>query len=465
MIQKKLTLFFLILAIQCYGQENNLTIENLLSIVKMYHPIVKQSNLQNDIANNQLTISKSVFDPSFQYSSKEKLFDNKLYYKNNLAEIKIPTWYGLDFKAGVENNTGENIDPTLTKNLSSYFGVNIDPFRGILIDKRKAVVTQAKNFIDLTKNEQTLVINDLILDATSAYWNWVSSYYNLKILKKSVQNNKERFDVIKNSYLSGDRAPIDTIEAMTQLQTFEILETQANLELQKSKNELSNFCWTELGLPYELSNTIQPDSQFENNNVLNLDLDKLENLLQTGTNFHPKIKMVENKLNILNLEKRLKLIELFPNLKMEYNILDNNNDFKNIVNNYNKFNNYKYGISISMPLFQRQTRGDIAKTKNKIEEQNWNKRNIILEIDNKIKNYYSEFYSLKQQLKTNEKILLSNKLLFDAENSKFKLGESSLFLINSRELKYIETEQKTVALKTKLFNTFYKVFWATGTLQ
>ena len=137
---------------------------------------------------------------------------------------------------------------------------------------------------------------------------------------------------------------------------------------------------------------------------------------------------------------------------------------KNLINNFNVSNNFKYGITLSMPLFQRNARGEIAKTKNKIEEQNWNKKYISLEIENKIKNSFTEFYSLKEQVKTNENILVANKLLFDTENTKFKLGESSLFLINNRELKYIESEQKHISLKSKLYLSMYKNLWAIGGL-
>ena len=68
-------------------------------------------------------------------------------------------------------------------------------------------------------------------------------------------------------------------------------------------------------------------------------------------------------------------------------------------------------------------------------------------------------------MKTNEAILNANKLLFDTENIKFKMGESSLFLINSRELKFIETEQKHIVLKSKLYLSIYKNLWAMGSLN
>lgn len=446
-----------------FAQEKNLSIENTLDIVRKYHPVIKQSFLQNEIAKNELRASKGVFDPSIQINNEEKTYDNKLYYKYNTSELKIPLWYGIDIKAGTENNLGERLDPMLTKNKSAFVGVSMDPFRGLIVDKRNSIVKQAKSFVELTKNEQLLVVNDLLLDATSAYWNWVNAYNTNAILTRSVQNNKERYEVIKKSFVAGDRAPIDTTEALTQLQTFEMMQSQAALDLQKARLELSNYFWTENGLPYELDEKVSPTNNFNLSTISGIELGRLEEQVNQAIQLHPKLKMINAKSDILDIEKRLKTIELFPSLKLNYNALDNN--LNNISTSINTSNNVKYGLSLTMPLFQRKARGELAKTKNKMEDLQWDKRYLSLEIENKVRSSFAEFYALKQQIKTNEAILNANKLLFETENTKFQMGESSLFLINSRELKFIETEQKHIALKTKFYQSIYKNLWAMGSLN
>jgi len=457
------TLLFISVFGCAFGQEKNLSIDNTLDIVRKYHPVIRQSFLRNEISKNELMASKGVFDPIIQINSQEKTFDNKQYYKYNSTELKIPIWYGIDIKAGTENNYGDRIDPTLTKNKSAFVGVSMDPFRGLLVDKRKSIINQANNIVELTKNEQLLIINDLMLDATTAYWNWVSAFYNNALLIKSVQSNKERYEVIKKSYQSGDRAPIDTTEALTQLQNFEILQTQSAVELQKARFELSNFFWTENKLPFELDETIQPVSNFEIDKIAKIEIGDLEDQINQAAQQHPKLKMTDAKLNYLDVEKRLKFVELFPSLKLNYNALDN--DLRNFSTTLNTANNFKYGLSLSMPIFQRQARGEIAKTKNKIADLNLDRKYLSLEIENKVKSSFSDFHSLKQQIKTNELVLNANKLLFDTENNKFQMGESSLFLINNRELKFIETEQKQIVLKSKFYLSIYKNLWSMGKLN
>jgi outer membrane protein TolC len=464
----QLKLFIFLLVYACFvgdaiGQNKTLSIDNTLDIVRKYHPVIKQSFLQNEMSKNELLATKSVFDPSFQMNTEEKTFDNKLYYRFNNTELKIPLWYGIDIKAGTENNIGERVDPSLTINNSAFVGVSLEPFRGIMVDKRNSIVKQAKNFVELTKNEQLLVVNDLLLETTSAYWNWVNAYYINSILIRSVQNNRQRYEVVKKSFFAGDRAAIDTTEALTQLQTIEIMQNQAALDLQKARLELSNYFWTANGMPYELDEEIVPLSNFELNKINIIELGRLEELVDQAIRTHPKIKMTNNKSVILDIEKRLKTIELFPSLKLNYNALENN--LSSISSNFNTSNNTKYGVTLTMPLFQRQARGELAKTKNKIDELDWNIKYITLEIENKVRGSFAEFYALKQQIKTNEGILNANKLLFDTENIKFQIGESSLFLINNRELKFIETEQKQIALIAKFYLSIYKNLWAMGSLN
>jgi len=55
--------------------------------------------------------------------------------------------------------------------------------------------------------------------------------------------------------------------------------------------------------------------------------------------------------------------------------------------------------------------------------------------------------------------------LYRGEETRFKSGESSLFLLISREIKLLEASQKLVELKTKLFKSYQSLQWSTGQLR
>ena len=68
------------------------------------------------------------------------------------------------------------------------------------------------------------------------------------------------------------------------------------------------------------------------------------------------------------------------------------------------------------------------------------------------------------QLSLQSKLIDNITALQKGEETKFKNGESSLFLLNARELKTIEAEQKVVELKAKLQKAAVDVKWSAGLL-
>ena len=69
---------------------------------------------------------------------------------------------------------------------------------------------------------------------------------------------------------------------------------------------------------------------------------------------------------------------------------------------------------------------------------------------------------LRNQYNLNTKSVDNAKRLLDTELARFEIGESSLFLVNTREIKYIELLLKGYELKTKFFKTFVALNWAKG---
>ena len=59
----------------------------------------------------------------------------------------------------------------------------------------------------------------------------------------------------------------------------------------------------------------------------------------------------------------------------------------------------------------------------------------------------------------------NQRLLLKAEESRFSVGESSMFLVNARENNLIAATQKLIDLKAKFFKSIIGVQWAMGQLR
>lgn len=458
------TLFSLI---QTFGQDTArlLSEQDFLNIVRSYHPMVKQANLLVERAQAELTASRAGFDPAFYVSSDRKTFDGKNYYNYLNPELKIPTWFGIEVKAGLENNTGSFTDPQVTTGKSSYLGVSVPVGKNLLMDKRRAALQQARIFRDQSKVEQSLAVNDLLLGAVESYWEWVQFYEVYQILDDAVRVNEERFGLVKLGWRQGDRPAIDTTEALAQLQSFQMARNDAWLKWRNGALELSNYLWLANDSPYYLPESVIPDPAWKQYDVERMGLPVLDELLATARDLHPKLASYNYKLQMLDVERRLKFQSLLPQVDLRYNILNQGyNVFKDGSWPYYQ-NNYKFGFDIGMPLRLSQGRGEYRAAKIKIQETSLDLSMTRLSIQNKVRAYFNELANLQQQVRLAESGLVNYQRLFRGEDMRYRTGESTLFILNSRENKVLESQQKLVELRTKYMKSMQALRWSTGQLR
>lgn len=447
------------------AQQQVLTLNNVLDIVVKFHPIARQASLSVDSAKASRLAARGAFDPAFYVNNQQKTFDGKNYYFYTNPELKIPTWYGLDVKAGLENNGGDRLESEATVGRTSYVGVSLPLIKNLVTDKRRTVLQQARILVRQSEATRLNEMNNLLYDAASAYWNWVREYQVYNVFKNVITVNEQRLNLVRRSFLGGDRAAIDTVEALTQLQNFQFLASEAQYRWLASGFELSTFLWLDDEQPYQLDPAITPDTAWNLVNIQQQLIPPLEEALLSARANHPKLQTLDRKLEALQAERRLKFQSLLPTLNFNYNFLSKGYEaWKGVGQNLFQ-NNFKYGIEFGMPLFLRQGRGDYKIAKIKIQSTNLQRDQATLEIENKVRDYFNQLLALRQQVNIYESAYENYVRLLRAEEVKFSIGESSLFLLNSRENKLLEIKQKLLELKTKFFKGLVALQWASGSLS
>lgn len=240
-----LVLIAVLLGLPGYGQKGLLKLDKdqFFAIVRKYHPIVKQAQLRVDRAEAEIQSARGTFDPLLTNVYERKSFDGKLYYSYFNPQVTIPTWYGIDIKAGLEEVFGDRSPTELTQGKTSYLGLKVTA-NSILFDSRRATLRQAQSFRKQTEAERSLIVNDLFFEAMVSYWNWTQQYVMYKTISETVKLNEERLKFVRVEYEQGARPAIDTTEALSQLQNFYLLENNALLAFQNAGLELSgSFGW------------------------------------------------------------------------------------------------------------------------------------------------------------------------------------------------------------------------------
>lgn len=425
-----------------------------LGYVKKFHPLVKNADLEISAAQANLMMARGGFDPKIEVDFDQKQFKNQEYYSILNSSFKIPTWYGVEIKAGFDNTEGVYLDPenkTPTQGLTSL-GISVPLGQGLLINQRMADLRKAKIQLQLSQAERKLEAIKILYDAAVAYFNWKRNYDEVKLYETYSTNAQIRFKGVKELIKQGDKPAIDSIEAGIIVKNRLLSLEDSQLKLTKAKLELSNFIWIDNNIPVELSDFLLPEAKLDltiretlkTNDLLSADFSIIN---------HPKISSLERKIEILNVDKRLKANMLLPKIDVGYSYLSDPRYFQD----YN-FDDYKVAMNFYFPLFLRKERGSLKLAKFKIQETEFALSLEKVQLSNKINAQKIEIESLIKQRNLIEGLVNDNRAMLLSEERLFTFGESSLFLINTRENNLVTAQLASILLENRFLISNSELF-------
>ncbi len=447
-------LIFICSSVFVFGQNlpTEFTYNEFLGYVKKYHPLVKQADLKLNEAQANLMQARGAFDPKIEVDFSEKQFRNSEYYSILNSSFKIPTWYGIELKAGFDNAEGIYLNPenTMPNTGLTSLGISVPLGQGLFINQRMADLRKAKIARTLNVAERNLQATDIIYEASVSYINWKRSFDEVKLYKTYLENALIRYDGVSKLIEQGDKPAIDSVEAGISVKTRRLNLEDAQLKLIKAKLELSNYLWLENNIPLELNDNLQPENLLSTtiretlqiNELGAVDLDK-----------HPKIQALDAKINMLKVDRKLKANALLPKLDLSYNYLSE----PSYINNY-RLEDYKIGLNFSFPLFLRKERGSLKLADLKIQDSEFGMQFERKNLENKIKAQQQEITSLQKQREYNNRLVKDFTSLLNAEDRLFEMGESSLFIINSRENSLVSSQINEIALENRYLNSVIGLF-------
>lgn len=428
-----------------------------LAFVKQFHPVARQANLVIGAAEANLLQSRGGFDPKLAVDYDRKEFKGSEYYDRFNATFKIPTWYGIELKGQFEQNEGDFLNPEETVPTDGLYsaGVSVSVARGLWINERMATLRKAKLFTRQSEADRDLLVNQILFDAASAYFNWLQAYRDQLVFAQFLENAQIRFEGVRESALAGDIAPIDTVEAGIAVQNRALSLEQARVRLRNTALEVSNFLWLDDNVPIEIREEVRP--QLRPSEVVDQTLEIAGVPLDSfALEAHPKLRSLDFKIQGLEVDRRLKVNQLLPQIDLEYNFLT---ETPELINSF-QTQEYKGGVTFRMPLFLRKERGALRLARFKLQDAEFERDNALVSIRNKVLAIYNELDSFDRQNALIEGIVVDYNRLLQAEERKFSFGESSLFLINSRERALIDARLKSNEVQNKYLLTKAKLFQA-----
>ena len=451
---KSFLLVFLLVPMWSWAQTTIMNLEEFYEIVEVYHPIAKQAKLLNERGQMTVTQARGFFDPKIVSEFNRKKYDGKNYFDLWNTYVQVPTLLNFDLKAGYERNSGAFLNPenTVPTNGLYYAGISVPLGQGLIRNERKINLQKSKYQDKAFQNDANNVLNNLFLDANHVYWWWYENYNKREAVRTNLRLINERFEGIRQGTLSGENAAIDSVEMLIQVQKWTNNLMNADLNLQNSYLLLQNFIWSDDSIQ---SLSVVPQIEVVKS-TLNID-----EYLDWAMSYHPQLKQLSIESNILELERRMASEMLKPVIDVNYNLL-----LSDQADTQASFftNNYKLGVDFAFPLLLRKERSKLKIVKIKQQEYTYKIDQKNREIINKIQQNYNKIFTLKAMIEQQEQMLVNYERMLEAEQIKFENGESSVFLLNSRENKKLQGQIKLIELEAKYSRTIGELKWSTGKL-
>lgn len=428
---------------------DQLSEQDFLSLVMENHPLIQQAENLREMGDFAVLAAKGSFDPELFSKNKQKYYNQTNYYQYSESGVRLPTRTGITFQGGYDWTDGEYLSGESQLPIAGlgYIGVSVPVLQGLFIDDRRAALQTA--FVDRRafENEAQLLLIDILLEGSSYYWQFAKFQYQKRVIEDAIELATDNFENYKTAYEQGDKPAIDTLEASIQLQNLSIQNQQLEVDLANSKLNLFTFLW---GAEQPIE-----ESDLKATAISNISQNRIDSLRASLPIFiqeHPAIRESEFKIQKLQIENRLKREKLKPKLNLEYNLLQ---EPAGNISEIQGLDNYNWGLSFSMPLFLRKPRGELRMNEIKLENTNFELQQKQLSIRNKARQYENTFENIAHQLETYQNIVIQYESLLTAELRKFEIGESSIFLINYRQMSLVNARMKYIELQAK-YRLYYR---------
>ncbi len=398
-------------------------------------PAAQNSQLFKDMQDAEYEEARAAFEPKLAGEFGAKQFDSKEYYNKFQSGVKVKTPFGVKFNGGYENNDGQFLNPenNVPAQGLAYLGVEVPLGAGLFTDSERALVKQREVERDVATLVYNLEMNDYTLEAGSTFWQWYGEILKLELAQEAVRRAKNRFDFVKRKNKIGEAADIDTLESFINLQNRLTYNFDIQMKWFKISSYIRNYVWDSSAIGQPLAPIV--DSEYD---ALVLDMVYNQVLLRQ----HPILLMLEADSAVNAINYRLAREYLKPEVDVAFKLQEAGNELGG--GSYDPGNNNFVGFNIYMPLLMRMQRAKMRQLEYK-NEMISNKRD---ELEVKLNNNINISQTNSATLRLNTEMLRvasSNyKDLLDAEITKFRLGESSVFMINSRELKWIQAREKYI---------------------
>jgi outer membrane protein TolC len=433
-----------------------LTLDAFLRRVLRTSPQARSLRLAGDRAAAQLLDARGGFGPrlvsGYEYKTqadKTKLNVLRSGLRQPLNLPMSPT-LKVDYRRGV----GSSIDPSVVTSRvgETRVGVSVSPLAGLVTDKRRAALDKARLAPRRARAQQAKERNELLRDATYAFWDWVGARRKLAIARDLLELARRRQGLVTRRARAGEVPAIDSVEAAQITASREGTLADAVRTATQKRVTLATFLWGRDGAPAAVRYAPPPVPSDSSTTPI-----RTAAAIDTALARRPALRTLEVKRRQARIEQSLARSRLRPDLKLEAQAVSYDESPLNMTD-------VKVGLEIEQPLFFRSGRSGAERARIKTRrldfEQDLTKQKVRADVEAAV----VALRQAQQRVRSARRSVALARRLREAEQRRFEEGGGTLFRLNQREQSLAAARRELVTARIDVLRARATYQWATGTI-
>ena len=428
------------------GSSEPLSLETVLKAIEANAPKLRGAELARQIAGAKTLEKQGAFDPELGIANTYQRYNSSStpgkpydYVSNGIVLAKTDP-SGIKWEGGWLNTQGLPKSPaSSTGDVGEFFvGAKIPLLRGAGINDKVVALRQAEIFERQVEQDYRVLRLLTLLEGGASYLQWNVAVMQWRILQENEQLAVERAGQVASRVRAGDLAAIDQVEADGEVLKRRDLLLKAGREVQKAGLKLALYLWGSQGQPdsvpqpEQAPQTLPEVRRYTTEEVYTLQLEALAQ--------RPELRRLNLERSVVDYDKELaendRLPQLDVTLRPGYDAGGSGIGFT-----------MKAGLELVIPLATRGPDGRRQAALLKLQKLDLDQVEMIRRILIQVQDAASQAEAAAGRLEQALALYQQSKTLEEAERTKFRLGDSTLFLVNARERATLDAALKVLDLR------------------
>jgi outer membrane protein TolC len=327
---------------------------------------------------------------------------------------------------------------------------------GPKVSRRDIIAAQNQRDISVYGLKSTLI--QKVYDVEQAYWSLVYNIESLKVNESSLKQSKEQLEKTKEAAKIGTKTSLDILLAETEVASWESRIISVRSQVENAEEKLREL----INLPSDGSGITKPILPVDKPVVEKKEI-TFEQALKTALEESPDIGKYQKEIENSSLDVSYYKNQLLPQLDLNFKIwypgqsgdiliYQNNDPFTGIVVDRIKgsrtnslkdvfnltYQNWYITLSLNIPLQNIFSRASLAAARMEKEQKQ-------LEMEKQRKSVYNALLAVFKELKNNEKMMDTSRVLRELREKKLQAEEERVRLGLAVSSEWLFQYQRDVA--------------------